>query len=333
MLGGGLRRRGGPEERGLRVHPCLRAGQRSGSRFGAGAHAGTAGGAQRAAHDRQRRWRQRRRRGHAAHAQPALAQFPAGHVPLIKRLARWLRPRIPTIPDEPWQAACAALPWAAALDPQRRERLRGLAARFLHEKTITPLGDLELGDHERILLAALCCLPLLEFGEGGLRGWSQLLVYPDAFRVRRSHVDAAGVLHEWDDELAGEAWDHGPLILSWADVCADLEDPDAGFCVAVHEMAHKLDVLDGELDGTPPLPSAWYRQWARDFQRAYDAFCAEVDAGRETTIDPYAAEAPEEFFAVCTEYHFSAPEVLEEAMPEVAAHLARFYGPSPMGAG
>jgi len=221
------------------------------------------------------------------------------------------------------------LPWVAALDPQRRERLRPLAARFLHEKTITPLSGLQLDDGQRVLLAALCCLPLIEFGEGGLRGWSQLLVYPDAFRVRRSHVDAAGVLHEWDDELVGEAWDHGPLILSWADVQADIEDPSAGYCVAVHEMAHKLDVLDGELDGTPPLPSRWQREWARDFQRAYDTFCAQVDADEETLIDPYAAEAPEEFFAVATEYHFSAPQLLTEAMPEVAAHLARFYGPPP----
>ena len=244
-------------------------------------------------------------------------------------MSRWLRPRTPTLDDALWQAACARLPWVAALEPERRERLRALAARFLHEKTITPLAGLQLDDGERVLLATLCCLPLLEFGAAGLRGWSQLLVYPDAFRVRRSHVDAAGVLHEWDDDLAGEAWDHGPLILSWADVRADLEDPAAGYCVAVHEMAHKLDVLDGELDGTPPLPARWHREWARDFQRAYEAFCAQVDAGRETAIDPYAAEAPEEFFAVATEYHFSAPSLLAETMPEVAAHLARFYGPPP----
>src|SRR3546814_7088396 len=93
-------------------------------------------------------------------------------------------------------------------------------------------------------------------------------LYPDAFRVNRSHVDAAGVLHEWEDDLIGESWESGPLILSWADVQADLDEPDAGFCVAVHEMAHKLDALDGVLDGTPPLPRAWQREWARDFQAA-----------------------------------------------------------------
>lgn len=234
----------------------------------------------------------------------------------------------PIAPDD-WRAIRADLPWAAALDAEREARLAELAARFLHEKAITPVGELTLDSRQRGLLAAACCLPLLEFGKDGLRGWSQLIVYPEAFRVNRSHVDAAGVLHEWEDELIGEAWDTGPLILSWADVMADCEEPRAGLCVAVHEMAHKIEVLDGALDGTPPLPGAWQRGWARDFQIAYDALAAEVDADRETAIDGYAAEAPEEFFAVVSEYHFSDPQLLRAEMPKVAAHLERFYGPSP----
>jgi len=221
------------------------------------------------------------------------------------------------------------VPWLRALDFPRDTRLRELTARFVHEKTITPIGELTLDDAQRVSLAALCCLPLLEFGPDGLRGWSQLIVYPDAFRVNRTHVDAAGVLHEWEDELIGEAWESGPMILSWADIVADCEDPNAGFCVAAHEMAHKIDALDGELDGTPPLPRPWQREWARDFQAAYDKLARQVDRGRRTAIDGYAAEAPEEFFAVVTEYHFSDPRTLRAEMPQVAAHLERFYGPSP----
>jgi len=241
---------------------------------------------------------------------------------LIRRLRRGPSP----IDPEAWRTTRASLPWLRTLGGVDDEVLAALAARFLHEKTIMPLGELELGDAERLQLAALCCLPLLRFGGEGLHGWSQLLVYPDAFRARRSHMDAAGVLHEWEEELIGEAWDAGPLILSWADVQSDIADPAAGFCVAVHEMAHKLDVLDGVLDGTPPLPREWQREWARDFQQAYDAFVAKVERGAHTRIDPYAAEAPEEFFAVCSEYHFSNPRELRQSMPKVAAHLQRFYG-------
>lgn len=223
--------------------------------------------------------------------------------------------------------AAAGLPWLRGLDDPRRARLEALAATFLHEKTITPVHGLRLDAVQRLRLAMLCCLPLLEFGSEGLHGWSELVVYPGAFRARRSHVDAHGVLHEGDEELIGEAWVHGPVVLSWADVRADIASPADGFCVAAHEIAHKLDALDGVLDGTPPLPRDWQRQWASDFQRAYDGLCEAVDGGHETTIDPYAAEAPEEFFAVCTEYHFSAPRMLASAMPTVAAHLQRFYGP------
>jgi len=248
----------------------------------------------------------------------------------VRSLIRRLFPGAPpTIPDVPWAAACERLPWVAALDDARRQRLRTLSGAFLHDKTITPVAGLELDSEARVALAALCCLPLLEFGAQGLHGWSQLIVYPEAFRVNRSHLDAAGVMHEWEDELIGESWDSGPLVLSWADVQADIAEPDAGFCVAVHEMAHKIDVLDGLLDGTPPLPREWQRAWARDFQRSFDAFVERVDAGEEMPIDPYAAEAPEEFFAVCSEYHFSAPALLAEVLPDVAAHLVRFYGASP----
>lgn len=245
---------------------------------------------------------------------------------LIRRLRRGPEP----IDPQAWRDTRASLPWLRDLDDEGDAALARLTARFLHEKTITPIGELALGDAQRLQLAALCCLPLLRFGAEGLHGWTQLLVYPDAFRARRSHVDAAGVLHEWDEELIGEAWEAGPLILSWADVQADIADPHAGFCVAVHEMAHKLDVLDGALDGTPPLPRAWQLEWARDFQQAYDALVRAVDRGRHTDIDAYAAEAPEEFFAVASEYHFSDPRTLRRAMPKVAAHLERFYGPPPL---
>lgn len=246
---------------------------------------------------------------------------------LIRRLFAGATPALPD--PALWRRVRERVRWTAALDAERDARLQALSARFLATKHIAPVAGLALDDTQRTVLAALCCLPLLEFGAEGLHGWSQLIVYPDAFRVNRSHVDAAGVLHEWDDELIGEAWEHGPLILSWADVEADLAEPDAGFCVAVHEMAHKLDALDGALDGTPPLPRDWQRRWARDFQRAYDAFAADVDAGRDTALDPYAAEAPEEFFAVCSEYHFSDPDTLRAELPAVAAHLERLYGRSP----
>ncbi|HEU0152465.1 MAG TPA: M90 family metallopeptidase [Arenimonas sp.] len=248
-------------------------------------------------------------------------------------LLRRLLPAPPALSADDAAALLADLPFLARLAPARRDRLLALVARFLARKAITPVHGLALSPVQQRRLAALACLPLLEFGEEGLRGWSEVVVYPGAFRVHRRHHDEdTGVVAEWEDELAGEAWDQGPLVLSWDDIEADLAAPEAGFQLVVHEMAHKLDALDGAMDGTPPLPAAWQREWARDFQAAYEAFCARVDAGEDTPIDPYAAEAPEEFFAVTSEYHFSAPALLAAEMPAVASHLRRFYGDSPIPA-
>src|SRR5690606_27467111 len=100
----------------------------------AGAPGGAAGGPFNATSGcGQRRWRHRLRRRRAARAQWPLAQLPAGHVPLISRLARWLRLGAAPVDDTLWNQVCAALPWARRLDTQRRARLRALTTRFLHE--------------------------------------------------------------------------------------------------------------------------------------------------------------------------------------------------------
>src|SRR5690606_40717773 len=48
-----------------------------------------------------------------------------------------------------WQTLQATVPWVAALDEARGERLRQLSARFLHDKTITPVAGLVLDDVAR----------------------------------------------------------------------------------------------------------------------------------------------------------------------------------------
>ncbi len=245
----------------------------------------------------------------------------------LKRLTR----TAPAIPDPLWAEARARIRLLDAYDEPALERLRVRAAAFLAQKAISPAHTLELGDVERVVLAALCCLPALNLGPDALRGWHEVIVYPGQFRVRRHEHDAdSTVVTEWDDELAGESWTHGPVILSWADVAQDLADPFEGLNVVVHEIAHKLDMADGESDGIPPLAGEVRRTFKHTMRAAYDAFVASVDAGEETVMDPYAAEAHDEFFAVASEYYFSAPDVLAEHYPEVYAALASFYGPVPM---
>jgi Mlc titration factor MtfA (ptsG expression regulator) len=247
-------------------------------------------------------------------------------------LMQWLRRRAgisvaADLPEVEWQRACARLPWTHALDAATLLRLRDFSARFLADKAITPAGGMRLDDAQRLLVAMLCCRPVLHLDYGWLDGWREVIVYPNRFR---SPEHAAQ-----DDERSdgrrrfalGESWWRGPLILSWADVLQAIERPRPGRDVVVHEIAHKLDGLHDGVDGAPRLHMDDRMGWARDFQAAYDALCARLDAGGEAPIDPYAAESHAEFFAVCSEYWFTAPELLAAAYPAVARRLSAFYGP------
>ena len=113
-------------------------------------------------------------------------------------------------------------------------------------------------------------------------------------------------------------------MLSWEDVAASgrLE----GYNVVIHEMAHKLDMLNGDANGFPPLHADMdSATWYRVFSEAFEDLDARVEAGEETEIDEYAAEEPGEFFAVTSEYFFEAPDVLGECYPKVYAELRAFY--------
>jgi Mlc titration factor MtfA (ptsG expression regulator) len=249
----------------------------------------------------------------------------------------WLRRRSTPQPiaDADWRSACADIELTVGLDPGQLQRLRADCARFLHEKRFAASGGLELDGDDCLRIAVLACLPVLGLGYGWLRGWSEVIVYPGQFRVRRNwHDEASGVVSESEDWLAGESWQHGPLILSLDDIRADLDDPHAGFNLVAHEVAHKLDMLDGHSDGVPPLPDrASHRRWVEVFGRQFDAFRRQVDAGVETALDPYAAEAPDEFFAVASEAYFSAPGLLRQAHPEIHRELRAFYRVELAGSG
>jgi Mlc titration factor MtfA (ptsG expression regulator) len=246
-------------------------------------------------------------------------------------IRRWLeRLRLPAadaLSDPEWAALLSRSRVFDSLSPAQRDRLRALAARFLARKTFSAAGGHSLDRAQCLAIAALACLPVLGLGFDALSGWREVIVYPGEFRVKREHHDEhSGVVTEGEDALIGEAWDRGPVILSWADVATDLEHPFDGFNVVVHEIAHKLDMLDGAMNGMPRLRAGLSRRdWIEAMQPAYDELVTAVERDRETLIDPYAAESVDEYFAVASELHFSDPATLRRAAPAVADLLARYY--------
>lgn len=247
---------------------------------------------------------------------------------MLGRLKHWLGlEREPAaVADEMWAKVEAGLPFLDFLPDADRPRLRELARRFVVEKEFHGARGLALSDEILLAISLQACLPVLNIGLQAYRGWVGVVVYPGDFVVPRQETDEAGVVHEYDDEVLGEAWEGGPVLVSWF---GGAHQP-AGVNVVIHEFAHKLDMENGGVDGFPPLPAQMSRAaWAKAMGEAYEDFCARVDAGHDTALDPYGAEHPGEFFAVASEAFFETPILLQANYPAVYEQFVRFYGLDP----
>lgn len=222
-----------------------------------------------------------------------------------------------------WATAEARLPFLRFLSAADRARLRPLALEFLAEKQMSGAHGFELSNHVRLCIALQACLPILNLGLDWYRGWVGVVVYPGDFIVPREVTDEAGVVHKFDDAVLGEAWVGGPVLLSWRDAPVDADNHAN---VVIHEFAHKLDMLNGDVDGVPRLqPQMKRSEWIAAFEPTYRAFRAHVARGEQSWLDPYAAEHPAEFFAVTAEAFFETPLLLREDCPEVYEQLQRLF--------
>ena len=240
---------------------------------------------------------------------------------------RWRTP--PPIPGDLWQAALAKHPFLARLNTAEAERLHALCGHFLLEKRFSAHPDLVLTDAMALSVAAQACLPLLHLGGAGAKAWDALdwygdfegiVLHPAAVRARRSTVDGAGVVHEYQEDLLGEAMAGGPLMLAWTAV-ENAARMGPNHNLVIHEFVHKIDMRHrSDALGAPRLPARFLglapspaqRLWHNTMQDAYSGFQAALEMsdrfGTEAPwLDPYAAHSPAEFFAVTCEAYFVNP--------------------------
>ncbi len=230
------------------------------------------------------------------------------------------------IPQSLWDESLSEIPLLKGLSEAERSRLRNITTVFLYDKHFTGAQGLEITPEMRLTIAVQAGFLVLNLGIEYYSGWVEIIVYPAAFRVTRPSVDSAGVVHNEDKALSGESWSRGPLILSWSDVVRDTQVNNPGRNVVIHEFAHKLDMLNGIANGMPLLHTDMSREaWTEALSSAYDFLNQQLRFGSQTVVNAYAATDPAEFFAVTTEYFFTAPNLLAEHCPYVYEQLKRYY--------
>lgn len=235
---------------------------------------------------------------------------------------KWLRRlrALPPIPDAAWQATLARYAFLADRPAADVQRLRALTAEFLRDKEFHGTQGFVITDEVALAIAAQAVLPVLHL-EGHLDWYDDfvgIVVHPSEVVARRKVVDEALVVHEYDEVVAGEAMDRGPVMLSWQDVLASSVTSEGGYNVVIHEFAHKIDMRGGDADGCPPLPSGFAGKrsaresraaWLAVLQPAYDDFrektiMAERFGAEPPWLDDYGATSISEFFAVACEAYF-----------------------------
>jgi len=251
-------------------------------------------------------------------------------IPGYKKFREWRRQRAASkidISDAQWQATEYTLPFMDRLNDDERLRLRQLARQFIAEKEWSGARGLELNADQQLSVALQACLPVLNLGLDWYDGWVGVVLYPGDFIIPRKLMDEDGVVHEFDDGVLGEAWEGGPVLISWFDNPAEAGDVN----IVIHEFAHKLDMGNGAVDGIPALHENMTRRaWIAAFEPAFLDFRRRIDAGENTAIDPYAAESPAEFFAVVSEVFFEIPDLLLGEYPAVFEQLCNFYRQYPL---
>jgi len=254
---------------------------------------------------------------------------------------RWLRQQREqaavkrrSIPEDLWKRTLVRYGFLRRRNPDEAAELRRLTSLFLDRKEFHAAGGLHLTDAMTVAIAAQAVLPVLRLGLARYDDFVGIVVHPGQVMARREVTDDDGLVHAYNEVLAGEAMEGGPMMLSWQDVRAAGPMARHGYNVVIHEFAHVLDLADGMSDGVPVLPPELSRQdWVRTLQSSYHSFVAEVQAaeaaGRDTAIDPYGAEGEDEFFAVTSEAFFTHPELLEKEQTALYGLFKHFYQQDP----
>lgn len=214
--------------------------------------------------------------------------------------------------------------------PALRAQLEQLVKQFLYQKKFVGCAGQEIDDEVRLTIAGQACMLLLNRPSRVYPGLDTVLVYPSAFMAPRKHVDEAGVVTEARQDLLGESWGDGRVVLAWDHVLDGALNWSAGHNVVLHEFAHQLDSESGGNNGAPWLGDrASYRRWSEVLSRDFASLQVDAMYRQQSVLDHYGASSPAEFFAVATEAFYARPHEMAERHPQLFGEFSQYYRVDP----
>lgn len=237
--------------------------------------------------------------------------------------------RRPGLPDD-WSAIVDAhVGMWRLLDETERSTAADAADWLLRHKHWEAAQGFDLTSVMTVTIAMQGALLVLDLGVEELRELSAVVVYPTGMRsVGERLGPISGTVSDGPLPILGEAHERrGPVLVAWDRAELEAREPGQGGNVVLHELAHKLDMVDHLVDGRPPLhgrvePQRW-------FDVCREVFVSMQAGDDRSPLDDYGATNPAEFFAVATETFFDVPVLLEQYEPDLYDVLRDYYGQDP----
>jgi Mlc titration factor MtfA (ptsG expression regulator) len=205
--------------------------------------------------------------------------------------------------------------------------------RFMYTKTFVGAKNLEITDEMKVLIAFHACLLLLHIEtENCYNNLKTIIVYDHPVMIDKVQNNG-GIFSKEQFLISGQSA-NDTVIIIWNEARHEIYHPRHDN-VILHEFAHEIDFMDGEIDGIPPMERARYHEWTsvfyKEFNRLSDIVRKNRDWGKYKLIGEYAATNEAEFFAVMTERFYESPQSLKKHFPDLYDELKAFYHIDPAG--
>ena len=233
------------------------------------------------------------------------------------------------LPDGWEQTVRSRVAYWNVLDQSERQRLAELAEFLVANKRWEGAKSFVMTDEVILTIAFQAAVLILGLDTDYFSKVTNIIVHPSTFAIPGVRATSIhGMVDAGERPLLGEAHhDRGPVLLAWDQVVVGARHRGRGHNVVFHEFAHKMDMLDGVVDGTPLLPD----RLALD--RWIEVCTAELELMRRgeagPLLDDYGATDPGEFFAVATEVFLDRPIDCREIKPDLYEVLGAFYRQDP----
>ena len=235
--------------------------------------------------------------------------------------------KIESLPfPEAYKTILSKTPYYHRLSLADQKRLQRSILLFIHTKAFVGV-HMDVTEEMKVIIAFYACLLLLhKETEECYESLRTIIVYPHA--VVTKQIKAFGGIYTKGEFLIQGQSANDTVVIAWHEAKKEAYHLRHSN-VIIHEFAHEIDMMDGVVDGVPPIERSKYDGWVNVLYREFKTLNAialkDRGWGKYKLLGDYAASNEAEFFAVATERFFESPASLKHHFPELYNMLKGFY--------